>query len=288
MSNIGGKRREQKEFGKLEVGNAEVKVILINPSKEQYKEVLGMELKDESKADEYLGESKDGNRTLRIDVWVENVKTQRRDKITYFLEDKKRVNKDGTKKQFINTVGSCSWADDENNLPDWFTKREYRQAYNGEEEFYNFMRSWLGNLDYRDAETTLQLPWKDLMKGKLDDIRSQIDGEYAVTFLGQYTVKSVEKDGDVKNFQSIYNRIFLPTYCMKNLRLVDYNKDETIEQLKKKKAKDLKIHEKYVLAVSDPEHGCKDSTYFGELKEFNEEDFLVANNEPLASDEPTY
>lgn len=288
MSNIGGKRRELKEFGKLEVGNGEVKVILINPNKEQYKEVLGMELKDESKADEYLGESKDGNRTLRIDVWVENVKTQRRDKITYFLEDKKRVNKDGTKKQFINAVGSCSWADDENNLPDWFTKREYRQAYNGEEEFYNFMRSWLGNLDYRDAETTLQLPWKDLMKNKLDDLRSQIDGEFAVTFLGQYTVKSVEKDGDVKNFQSIYNRMFLPTYCMKNLRLVDYNKDETIEQLKKKKAKDLKIHEKYVLAVSDPEHGCKDSTYFGELKEFNEEDFLVANNEPLASDEPTY
>jgi hypothetical protein len=135
MSNIGGKVRESQDFG-LVVGLGEVEVLCINPNREQFKEILGMDLKEESKADEYLGESRDGNRTVRIDVWVRNVKSKKKDKIVYFLEDKKRVNKDETKKQYINNVGVCSWADDPNNLPDWFSKRDYRQAYNGEEELY--------------------------------------------------------------------------------------------------------------------------------------------------------
>jgi len=38
----------------------------------------------------------------------------------------------------------CSWAADENDLAEWFTKgRDYRVAYVGEEDLYNFMRVWL-------------------------------------------------------------------------------------------------------------------------------------------------
>lgn len=286
MSEIKGRVRENKEFGSV-VGLGEVEVICINPNREEFKEILGMDLKEDSKADEYLGESKDGNRTCRIDVWVKAVKTGKKDKITFFLEDKVRENKDSTKKQYINDQGSSSWADDENNLPDWFKKRDYREAKNGEEDLYNFLRTWLGKLDYRDAETVLSLPWKDLITGKLKDIKSQLGGEYCTTFVALYTVKTVEKDGESKQYQSIYNKAFLPTFALKNFRLVDYDKEEVIEAIKRKKPKDQKIHEKFVLAVKG-EYGCRDSMVLKDLIPFNPEDFLVASDKVLQNDDPGY
>ena len=155
MSNIGGTRRANQDFSK-KVGLVECKVVAINPSVEEYKEHFNIELKEDSKATEYLGE-REGNDTLRIDVWLEAIKNQERFKATFFLENRERENKDFTKKQYINAVGNCSWADDPNNLPAWFTARDYRVAYVGEEDLYNFLRTWLGQLDYRSAETTLQL-----------------------------------------------------------------------------------------------------------------------------------
>jgi hypothetical protein len=59
-------------------------------------------------------------------------------KVSFFLEDKERQNKDETKKQYINSVGNCSWAADPNDLPDWFKARDYRVAKIGEEELYEF------------------------------------------------------------------------------------------------------------------------------------------------------
>lgn len=281
---IGGKKREQFD-NSLKVGLAEVKVIAINPNTEEYKDLLGIELKEESKAAEYLGESKDGNTTLRIDFWVEMVKTKKKDKITIFLEDKVKANKDDTKNQYINEVGSCSWADDPNNLPDWFVKREYRLANNGEEDLYNLVRHWLGNLDYRHESTEILAPWKDLMKGKVQHFRDQINGEYCTPFVALYTVKTVTKDDEVKEYQSIYNRAFLPSYLLKNFRLVDYKKEEVLQTLQNKK--ELKAYERFVLQVTG-EYGCKDSYILKDIKDYNPDEFLVASNEPLVEDDPSY
>lgn len=284
-SGIGGKKRENKEFDVKNVGLGEVKVLTINPNREEFKEVLGMDLKEDSKADEYLGESKEGNRTARIDVWVEATKTKKRDKITFFLEDKIRSNKDGTKTQYINDVGSCSWADDPSNLPDWFLKKEYREAHNGEEELYNFLRTYFGSLDLRDPEAILKFEWKKLIKGNVSDIKDLIDGEYSVPFLALYTVKTVDKEGESKQYQAIYNKDFLPSYTLKQFRLVDYDNPDVIEGLKKKKK--LAIYEKFALSVKG-EYGCKDSFVLKDLKEYNPDDFLVASNEPMIADDPKY
>jgi len=299
---IGGKVRENQFDDSKVVGLGEVEVIAINPNTEEYKEILGIELKEDSKAAEYLGESDEGNTTLRIDVWVRNVKNKRRDKITFFLEDKERTNKDETKKQYINNIGVCSWATDPNELPNWFVKRDYRVAKNGEEELYNFLRTWLSKLDYRDAETVLQLEWKSLMRNNLRDLKSQINGEYATTFVSLYTVKNVEKNGETKEYQAIYNKAFLPTFALKNFRLIDYDNEEVIATLREKEARiiqaskekqktseKLGIHERFVLTVKG-EYGCKDSYVLKDLKEYNPNEFIVASNETMMheDDEPTY
>ncbi len=224
-----------------------------------------------------------GNTTLRTDVWLEDVKSKDKFKVTFFLENKEKVNKDGTKKQYINSIGTCSWSDDPNNLPTWFSSREYRVAFVGEEELYNFMRTWLGELDYRDAETTLQLEWKKLMKNNLRDIKDQIDGEYCTNVVALATIKTVIKEDETKEYQGVYNKAFLPAYSIKQFRLVDFSNSGIVSNLRSKKPKDLKPHERFVLNVNG-EYGCKDFYILKDIRDYNPEDNLVASDKVISDD----
>ena len=290
MSSIGGKKRENTGSGEYakKVGLFESRVIAINPSIEEYKDKLGIELKEDSKSVEYLGESKDGNTYLRLDFWLEEVKNQDKFKISFFLEDKERENKDGTKNQYINSIGMCSWAADENDLADWFTKdRDYRVAYTGEEDIYNFMRTWLADLDYRDADTVLQLEWKKLMRGNVKDLKDQIDGEWSKSIVALATVIVKERDGESKEYQGIYNKAFLGGYALKQFRLVDYGNKRTQESLKNKKPRDLKAHEKFVVNVTG-EYGCKDYYILKDIQDYDPDDNLVASDAFISDDGDDY
>jgi hypothetical protein len=290
MSSIGGKKRENTGGGDFskKVGLFEANVIAINPTIEEFKDKLGMELKEDSKAAEYLGETKDGNNYLRVDFWLEEIKNKDKFKVSFFLEDKERENKDGTKKQYINSIGMCSWAADENDLAEWFTKgRDFRVAYTGEEDLYNFMRTWLADLDYRDADTVLQLEWKKLMRGNVKDLRDQVDGEWAKSIVALATVIVKERDGESKEYQGIYNKAFLGGYALKQFRLVDYGSKRVQGDLKNKKPRDLKAHEKFVVNVIG-EYGCKDYYTFKDLQEYNADDNLVASDAFISDDGDDY
>jgi len=284
MSAIGGKKRETTgEFSK-KVGLFAATVIAVNPTEKEYKEILGMELKEDSKATEYLGE-REGNTMLRVDFWLENVKPSAdghkdKFKVSFFLEDKVRTNKDETKTQYINSIGNCAWAAQEGDLPEWFAKREFREANSGEEDLFEFMRAWLNKLDYRDAETALSLEWKKLMKGNVSDIKDQVNGEWAgeIGCLATVIVKEVE--GELKEYQGVYNRAFLPVYTMKHFRLVNYDDEAVITALGEKQTKDLKPYERFVLKVTG-EYGCKD---FYKLRDIRDYD---PTENPVASDAPT-
>jgi hypothetical protein len=283
MSAIGGKKKETQNYeggqaSSKYIGLFEGKVVAVNPDLEQYKEILGMEIKEDSKALDYIGENADGYKTLRIDFWLEEIKNKEKFKITFFLEDRERENKDGSKKQYINSIGMCSWASDENLLQDWFKKdREYREAFVGEEDLYTFMRTWLGNLDYRDAETTLSLDFKKLMRGNVKDLRDQINGEWATSVVALATVKTVIKEEETKEYQSVYNKAFLPSYALKNFRLVDYSSSSVVSKLRDKKQKELKPHERFVVNVTG-EYGCKDFYILKDFKEYNQGDNLIASS----------
>lgn len=287
MSAIGGSKRESTtgDFGK-KVGLFEAKVIAINPTIEQFKDVLGMDVKEDSKAAEYLNE-RDGNTVLRIDFWLEEVKNQDKFKVSFFLENKERENKDGTKQQYINEIGTCSWADDPSNLPEWFTGRDYRQAYVGEEDLYNFMRGWLSELDYRHADTTLQLDWKKLMKGNVKDLKDQINGEWCGNVGAMAVVMVKEKDGKSTEYQGVYNKAFFPAYSLKNFRLVDYSNKDVLKQLTNKKSKDLKPHERFVVNVIG-EYGCKDYYTLKDIQDYNSDDNLVASDKVISEDGDDY
>ena len=293
MSNIGGVKRQEPVFDNStdfvkKVGLFEANVIAVNPNTEEFKDILNMELKEDSKQTEYLGKSKEGNNTtLRLDFWLEEVKKKDKFKVTFFLENKEKQNKDETKKQYINSIGSCSWAADPNDLPEWFSKREYRVAFVGEEELYNFLRSWLGNLDYREAETTLQVEWKKLMVGNVKDLKSQVGGEWVAPIVALATIKTVEKEDGVKEYQGVYNKAFLPAYSLKAFRLMDYNRQDVLNSLRSKKSKDLKPHERFALNVTG-EYGCRDYYTLKDIKDYNADDNLVASDKAISEDGGDY
>lgn len=289
---IEGKVRPQTEQFVKKVGIFEAEVICINPTTEEFKEVLNIDLKEDSKAAEYLGESKEGNTYLRLNFWLKNNKTGEifNSPLSFFLEDKKRENKEGTKYQYINTIGLTTWADSENNLPDWFLKgdREHRIAHPGEEELYEFLRTWLSKLDYRQDDTVLSLDWKKLMKGNVKDIREQIGGEYCGNVGVLATVVSRENtEGEMKQYQGIYNKAFLPAYAIKYFRLNNYSDPDTIAKIGAKKAKDQKPHEKFAIKVMG-QYGCNDAFVLKDLQEYNPDDFITASDKVIDSASPEY
>ena len=291
MSNIGGDKRqspvfEDKEFAK-KIGLFEARVIAVNPTTEEYADVLGRQLKEDSKATEYLGTSKDGNARLRLDFWLEEVKTQEKFKLTFFIENKEKENRDGTKKQYMNNIGRCTWADSPNNLPTWFKERENRVAFVGEEDLYNFLRSWLSNIDFSSKKSTLQLEFNKLIKGNVKELKDEINGEWATNIVALATVTSKETPDGTKEYQAIYSKAFLPPYSIKAFRLIDYNKADAISALRQKSQKELKPHERFVLNVVG-EYGCKDFFTFKELKDYNSEDNLVSSDKVIAEDDSDF
>ena len=291
MSTIGGIKREstntESKFNK-KVGLFEANVIAINPTNEEYKDVLGIELNEDSKATNYLGETRDGNTYLRLDVWLQEVKNKENFKVSFFLEDRERENRDQTKKQYLNSVGMTSWADDENNLFDWFKEnREYRVAFIGEEDLYDFLRTWLGQLDYRSAETTLTLDWTKLMRGNVKDLKDQVDGEWCNSIVALATVVTKERDGETVEYQGVYNKAFLSGYTMRQFRLVDYTDNKVVNSLKQRKPRELRPHERFVVKVTG-EYGCKDYYQLKEIEDYNPDENLVASDDYISEDGGDY
>lgn len=286
---VSGSKREfsgNVEFTK-KVGFFEGKVIAINPTPEEFKSILGIDLQEDSKSAEYLGVSPDGTTKVRASVWLEDVKTGDKFNVGFFMEDNKRTNKDGTKKQYINNIGISTWADSEENLPAWFVKKDYRVAYVGEAEFVEFLRMWLGGLDFQADNAELALDWKKIIKGNFKEWKDEIDGEYCQTVGALATVRTVEKEDGPKSYQGVYNKAFFPGYSIKFMRLTDYNNQETIRSLSFKRQKDLKMHERFVVNVVG-EYGCKDFYTFKELHDYDPEANLVESNKSFASDDSDY
>ena len=279
---ISGSKREIPQGGDFpkKVGIFEAKVIAINPNEREYKDILGIELKEDSNATNYYDDIK---KKLRVNVWLQDVNSDFKTNATFWLEHGEKENKDATKKQYINSIGVCSWASSPDLLPAWFLKRDYRVAHIGEEEFLGFVRIWLGGLDFSDMDTEIFLDWKKVMSGDLKDLKEQIDGEFTQTVGALATVKTVDKEDGPKSYQNIFIKSFFPGYSIKSMRVVDYNNPDVVRGLTFRKSAELKMHERFVVNVAG-EYGCKDYYTFKELHDYDPEANLVESDKVIADD----
>ena len=283
---IGGSKREIPQGGDFvkKVGIFEAKVIAINPTVEEYKEILGIDLKEDSKATNYYD---DVAKKLRVNVWLQDVNSDFKTNATFWLEHGEKVNKDGTKKQYINNIGVCSWASSQETLPSWFVKRDLRVAHIGEEEFLSFIRIWLGGLDFSDPDTEIFLNWDKVMKNNLSDLKDQIDGEFTQTVGALATVKTSDKGEGPKSYQNIFVKSFFPGYSIRSMRMIDYNNPDVVRGLAFRKSSELKMHERFVVNVTG-EYGCKDFYTFKELHDYDPEANLVESDKVIATDDADF
>ena len=280
---VQGKVREAKEY-KKSTGFFEAEVLCINPDREELEKLLGVTLE---KDPEYLGtkeeevELADGSKKTisikKLDVvfWLRDVKTDAKRSVKFFLRDTPKLNRDKTKKQYINTIGTCSWVAKPEELPEWFTTREYRVANQGEENMYNFISKWLGKLDFKDPGSTLTFDWEKLMRGNVRELRDQINSEYSSTITCLCIITTVEKDGEKKDYEQVYNSDFLPGYVMKDIRLklIDNVWIDKAKAVERKKRSPL---QRFVVQAMDSEHGIKDYFTLGELQEYDPTKNVVA------------
>ncbi len=287
---VQGEVRNPESFTK-HVGIFHGKVVAVNPDKEKLEQLLGTTLEKEP---EYLSEDDEGNTKLTVSFWLEDINTGIKKPLKFYLKDLPRTSNpknesDPKKKQFINDVGITTWALKEEDLQDWFTERDYRQAKIGEEELYKFITNWLNKLDTRKKGTTLTFDWKKLMRGNIKEIAEQIGGEYEGNVCCLCTVQTVEKDGEKVEYEKIYNKEFLPGYVIKQVVLKKLDQDfiEAANQTDKKKRTKL---QKFVLSVTDQEFGCKDHFILGELREYDPAKNIASpgNNNPIEVDDTTY
>jgi hypothetical protein len=225
---VKGNQKQDNER-KLYVGFANVRVAAVNPDRKELNALLGKEDSEDDKPIEYVDEY-DGTPRVRIAVWLREEGTNRLFVHSFNMLNKERTNKDGSKYQYINNTCSTSWADEDSNLMEWFTKftnknkevvgdKTFRKALVGEEELASLIRSWLGKLNFNDPDTDVTVDTKKLFKGNFKELQEQIDGDFDTSFVALLGVRTVEpkegEEGETKQYQAVYGKSFLPGQFIK-------------------------------------------------------------------------
>jgi hypothetical protein len=289
MATVTGKKSTRTGDFEKQIGMAEFQVEFFNPSREELERLLGTEIENDP---EYLGESKEGNTTLRLSVWLREVATKRLYNLNFFLEDKEVRTMDGNKMQYINSIGRSAYVPSEDQLTEKFTAHDYHAARVGEVDVVSFMDAWL-DIE-RKEPYTLGVNWKDLMKGNIKEFKELQRTDLPRTICCLLTVRVREKDGEKKEYQSIYNKKFLPGYSIKKFRTTAFT-EEKLTALRAKRGSmvgDKKVYlkdwENFAVEVTDPTHGCKDAFSLEPAHDYNPAEFVQAGNKVITETDSDY
>lgn len=272
------------------------RVVAINPSKEELAEVLEYELKSDAKDMVYEGKNDKQEDVLTLSFWME-ASTAEKQKFNhrFRLVDKPVVSEGSGKKQYVNQSGMSTWIDHEDNLPSWFTefrdkngalvtedkdgnpltgKKKYREAIQGEADFYNFLQAWLGKANFFSEKTNILFDKGKLFRN-LDNYvektyRAQLkddDNSLTSPFAALAFVGIVEKDGDTKMYQNLYGD-FISGYKFKKFALAMSTKDWSIDKAASK------WHEQ-----ATGKYGCRGAFELSMLKKFDPSIHQVASSD---------
>ena len=186
---------------KLFTGLHNMKVFSINPTKGELEE-MGYKPKE---APVYLTTEGDIKK-LRLDFHLigESPNGEKiMSKVAFFLENQHRVNRDGTKSEWINDFGRTAWSadGDPENAPTgltWFKHETARRSHVGEADLHLFLVNWLniGQDDEAKLENFISL---------FDEDYSEIAGLLAGNSDNEIRVLLTVRDS---KYQSIYNKYF--------------------------------------------------------------------------------
>ena len=223
---VQGKQRTQTESTNTKyVGFTNVKVVAVNPTRTELNKLLGKDDADDDKEIDYMSEDKDGNKRARVTFVLQSEELDKYFFHSVNITDKVRMNNNGDKTQYVNSVCGTAWAEDEDGLVSWFksfedrkTKeelgpKEYRPALVGEEELVTIIRSWLGRLDWFDTDTSVMVNTEKLFNDDFSELQGLVNGGdegFDSEFTVLLGVRTDESD-KTKQYQQVFGKAFLPS-----------------------------------------------------------------------------
>lgn len=219
------------------IGVAPMKVIAVNPSKDELSAIYGTEIKYEPT---YLGETevdtpkgKAKVAQLRVDFILKSDPEEKDTKdinlitkVSLFLTDSPRYTRNMDKVEVINVYGESAYLDLDSiknkTLPSnmaWFNTTGMKVALNGEVALTEFLRSYLG-ISFRTFKDNSTNSWKEIDNVKeaecqLSNARSLFNNiaelRQAINLAPNNLIKVMigVKNVDGKSYQDVYNRLFL-------------------------------------------------------------------------------
>jgi hypothetical protein len=237
-----GKKSEESSF-KLFQGICAFKVVAINPTKKEYKEILNREVEEEPS---YTSKNDKDQETSRVTFYVQtdansniNNGIVMNASFSFTLVKAKRTGTQSGKIQIIDKYGRTAWATPEEvekkDIPMYANgpapiSAEYRPACQGEEDLINFMKTWLNIPDTRvynrtnntwteredksDCEISLDL--KKLFAGDYSELKDIITVASDFLVKGVAGVRTTDKG---KQYQAIFTRFFLKNASSNYIKL---------------------------------------------------------------------
>lgn len=181
---------------KLYTGLTTMKVVAINPSKAEM-EAMGMKPQNDPV---YITQDEEGVKKIRLDLFLSHKTMNIRTKVTFFLEDRFRTDRDGNKCEWINNFGRSAWGsvDAAPSGMKWFDATTARKAKVGEADLHAFLINWLNIAPTDEA--------------KLDNFNALFLGNYAELkgLLARFPENEIRVLLGVREgkYQSVYNRYF--------------------------------------------------------------------------------
>lgn len=235
---------------KLWVGLEDFRIVAVNPTIKEINKLYDKESTGEEEEPVYVDE-KDGKDRVIISVYLQGQSSHRIAKKSFFIVDKERVSykhgEDNPTYQFINQVCQTSWANNEDNLKDGFTKflakdkktviakKSYRKAKDGEGDFYEFVRSVMRGVDYFNPETEVIFKWKDFLKGNFKELKEHLlDESITFPFTGlNNVVTKYDDEGNKQQYNDVYIRQVLRNgFSSKILMKVEAYVQPIVEEIK--------------------------------------------------------
>lgn len=250
MAFASGRETTDSQEIKRYIGVAPVFVLAVNPTKDELEKIYN---NTSDNAPEYLSKTEVNGKEVeqvRIDFIVQT-NTERsngidlKTKLSFFLTNMPKYNRDGSKVQVINKYGETTWLSIEDaknkvipsNLS-WFEAADIRPAYIGEAELTIFIKKYLNipNKSYRKSNGELvELENKADAEARLDCISNYFKGDFSelktiASLLPNNEIKcmfGVRTTDDGKMYQAVYSHEFV-----KN-NVTDYSKlDEDLQNRK--------------------------------------------------------
>lgn len=235
----GQKSSEEGATLKRYIGVASVKILGVNPTKEKLGEFYNTTIDNDPN---YLGEvDVDGKKvkTARIDFIVKVAEGKYKNnegepidlvnRITFFVRNEYKFNRDKSKVQVIDKYGRTAWASVEeaknHAIPNYTSgpariDKDYRPAYVGEEELTEFIKTYLnipsvekwsnrqivGLIDNPDDALARLEHVQDYFKGDFSEVTQiatfQPDNKLKVLF-------GIKTTPENKKYQDVYTKMFL-------------------------------------------------------------------------------